>query len=33
MAVIEWIQFLAGGLLLLIGLVIFLIQMIQSQDI
>lgn len=28
MAVIEWIQFLAGGLLLLIGLVIFLIQMI-----
>ena len=29
MAVIEWIQFLAGGLLLLIGLVIFLIQMIS----
>lgn len=28
MAVIEWIRFLAGGILLLIGLVIFLIQMI-----
>ncbi len=28
MAVIEWIQFLAGGLLLLIGLLIFLIEMI-----
>ena len=28
MAVIEWIQFLAGGLLLLIGLVIFLSRMI-----
>ena len=28
MAVIEWIQFLAGGLLLLIGLLIFLIEMV-----
>lgn len=28
MAVIEWIRFLVGGILLLIGLVIFLIQMI-----
>lgn len=28
MAVIEWIQFLAGSLLLLIGLLIFLIEMI-----
>lgn len=28
MAVIEWIRFLAGGLLLLLGLLIFLIQMI-----
>lgn len=28
MAVIEWIQFLAGGLLLLIGLLIFLIEII-----
>lgn len=28
MAVIEWIQFLAGGILLLIGLGIFLIQLI-----
>ena len=28
MAAIEWIQFLAGGLLLLIGLLIFLIEMV-----
>lgn len=28
MAAIEWIQFLAGGILLLIGLLIFLIEMI-----
>ena len=28
MAVIEWIRFLAGGILLLIGLLIFLIQMV-----
>ena len=28
MAVIEWIRFLAGGILLLLGLLIFLIQMV-----